>query len=148
MNLLSEEGDPRAAIARSTPFPNYLLDTVMPTLKDTEWRVLCVVVRQTLGCRSIDDKRRKTSDWLTQSQLKRRTGRESGAVSKAMESLVRKGLLSVRNRDGKLLHTPQARRLCGSGLYFELGEKAKPWLEIDGGKAIRKANFEMRIQQE
>jgi len=28
----------------TTPFPNYLLNEVMPTLKDTEWRLLCVIV--------------------------------------------------------------------------------------------------------
>ena len=27
-----------------TPFPNKLIDEVMPTLRDTEWRVLCVIL--------------------------------------------------------------------------------------------------------
>src|SRR6266404_747997 len=85
--------------ANSTPFPNVLIDRIMPTLRDTEWRVLCTVVRQTLGWHSAAGKR-KTSDWLTQSQLKRRTGRESAAVSQAIESLVRKGLLCVRDETG------------------------------------------------
>ena len=32
-----------------TAFPNVLLDQVMPSLRDTEWRLLCVIVRQTVG---------------------------------------------------------------------------------------------------
>ena len=51
--------------ARSTPFPSHLLDDAMPLLSDTEWRVLCVVVRQTLGWED-GQGGRKREDWLTQ----------------------------------------------------------------------------------
>lgn len=34
------------------PFPRVLVDEVMPDLTDTEWRVLTVIVRQTIGWQS------------------------------------------------------------------------------------------------
>ena len=83
--------------ARSTPFPSYLLDDVMPLLSDTEWRLLCVFVRQTLGWED-GQGGRKRADWLTQSQLKARTGRASEAVSRAIDGLVQKGLIQVCTR--------------------------------------------------
>jgi len=55
------------------PFPSALLDEWLPRLKDTEWRLLCVVVRQTLGWKN--GKGRKRRDWMSQSQLMKRTGR-------------------------------------------------------------------------
>ena len=41
-----------APIPYLTPFaafPCVLIDRLMPTLKDTEWRLICVIVRQTVG---------------------------------------------------------------------------------------------------
>jgi len=103
----------------STPFPNVLLDEVMPTLKDTQWRVLCVVVRQTLGW-SAGHGRRRARCWLSQSELKRRTGRQSEAVSKAIEYLVRRGLLEVATLRRDPLMTAAARRRCGGSVYYGL----------------------------
>jgi hypothetical protein len=101
----------------STPFPSHLLDDVMPTLKDTEWRILCVIVRQTLGWQAGEG--RKRSDWLTHRQLMRRTGRASEAVSKAIDGLIRRGLIEVQNSDGDVLLSPASRRAQGR-LYFRL----------------------------
>jgi hypothetical protein len=103
----------------STPFPNHLLDAELPRLRDTEWRVLCVVVRQTLGWRRSDGSR-KQSDWIAQSQLKRRTGRSSEALSRAVHRLVSLGLIRVRDQDGHILATPSARRRSRSRLYYSL----------------------------
>jgi hypothetical protein len=116
----------------STPFPNALLDRVMPSLRDTEWRILCVVVRQTLGWRSVGGKHRKTTDWLTQGQLKRRTGRESAAVSQAIECLTRKGLLHVRDERGVVLRSARARRRNRGRLYFTTGENCN----LDRGRNV------------
>src|ERR1051326_1992256 len=101
--------EPRFPV-RSTPFPSHLLDTVMPVLKDTEWRVLCVVVRATLGWTEGAGGQRKPQDWLTQSQLKERTGRASEAISHAIDTLVKKGLLEVHDEIGRMLASPQERR--------------------------------------
>jgi hypothetical protein len=95
-----------------------LIDEVMPALRDTEWRVLCVVVRGTLGWREGDGRKRR--DWITHSQLKRRTGRASEAVSRAVQSLVRRGYLIVSDESGVELLSPHRRRRSGSRLYFQL----------------------------
>ncbi len=61
------------------PVPNRLVDEVLPTLKDTELRVLLIVLRQTLGWREGSDTRArwryKRRDWISHSQMVRRTGR-------------------------------------------------------------------------
>ena len=108
----------------TTPVPTALLDKVMPTLRDTELRVLLVVVRQTLGWQVGKDPRlRKERDWLTQSQLMRRTGRASGAVARAVDALVRRDLIDVLNGDGQMLSTASERRRCLGRLYYRLHTK-------------------------
>ena len=104
----------------TTPVPNDLLDRVMPTLRDTELRVLLIVVRQTAGWQAgLDPAQRKGRDWLTQSQLMRRTGRANGAVSRAVDALVRAGLIRVTDRAGTLLLTPAERRRHLGHLYYQ-----------------------------
>lgn len=95
----------------TTPFPNLLLDRVMPFLGDTEWRVLCVIVRLTFGWR-------KSEDWISHGQLKARSGRESAAISRAIDTLVKRGLILVRDRNERRLHSTAERRRSRSGLIF------------------------------
>jgi len=105
----------------TTAVPNVLLDKVMPTLRDTEFRILMVVVRQTLGWQEgSDPAKRKEKDWLTQSQLMHRTGRASGAVSHAVDALVRARLIDVLDRWGRPLATPAERRRHLGHLYYRL----------------------------
>lgn len=106
---------------KTTPVPNELLDQVMPTLRDTELRVLLVVVRQTLGWQDgPKTSQRKSKDWLTQSQLMRRTGRASGAIARAVDALVKAGLISVLDRFGAPLQTAAERRRHLGRLYYRL----------------------------
>lgn len=108
------EGD---KLRHTTPVPNLLLDKAMPRLRDTEWRLLCVIVRQTLGW-ELADGTRKRSDWLSHFQLKRRTGRSSSAVSRAINVLVRARLIIVRDSFGAPLLTAAERRRSHSRLSF------------------------------
>lgn len=108
----------------STPMPNRLLDQVMPTLSDSEWRLMCVICRQTLGFASGDGTgRRRVRDWLSHRQLKARMGRASAAVSKAVDGLVRKNLIAVQGIDGQPLVTPAERRRCQGALFFSLAPR-------------------------
>ncbi len=123
----------------TTSVPNDLLDRVMPTLRDTELRVLLVVVRQTLGWQDgPNPSRRKERDWLTQSQLMRRTGRASEAVSAAVDGLVRAKLVEVQDRWGRPLVTPAERRRSLGKLYYrlqsELGENSLGLPESEDAK--------------
>jgi len=95
----------------------------MPLLKDTEWRILCVIVRQTLGWQVETRDGRKAWDWLTHSQLKQRTGRNSEAICKAVDSLMRRGLIAIYDSNNRLLATPQERQRCHDRLYFGLSYK-------------------------
>lgn len=103
--------------------PNCLLDELLPDLRDTELRVLLVVCRQTVG-RADRDGRRRRSDWISQRQLMRRTGRASAAVSRAVDSLVRKGLLMAEGPDGAALATTAARRSAQGGVRYSLAPRA------------------------
>jgi hypothetical protein len=110
-----------------TPVPNNLIDDVMPRLKDSEWRILCVVARQTLGWTDKRTGRRKRADWITRRQLMRRTGRASAALSRAIETLVKRELLEVTASNGRKLNTAaERRRYCGQVYYSIPGNWGKP----------------------
>ncbi len=113
--LLSNTLLSNTLLSATTPVPNALLDRVMPTLRDTELRVLLVVVRQTRGWQEGPHiSQRKERDWLTQSQLMGRTGRGSGAVAQAVEALVQAGLIEVSGPDGEASENAQ-RAAASSG---------------------------------
>ena len=112
--------DSSALFARGiTAFPNHFFDDLMPQLGDTQWRVLCVIGRATLGWRDKNDaSKRRQQDWLTHSQLKRRTGRTSSAVSGAVDALVRRNLIQVRDAQGQWRLSANDRRSCGGQLFY------------------------------
>ncbi len=91
----------------------------MPRLTDTEWRILCILVRQTYGW-TLAGGTRKTSDWLSHFLIKRKTGRQSAAISRAIAVLVRSGLISVTDERGYPLYTPAMRRRSHSHLIFAI----------------------------
>ena len=107
------------------PLPCPIIDELMPTLKDTELRVLLVVIRQTWGWRGTDGKP-KERDWLSHRQLKERTGRASEAVSAAIDVLVRRGLLYVQNEHGAELSGTRERRNVQGRLYYQPGPLLTP----------------------
>lgn len=124
--LLGSGGEEVTRGVGTTPVPNDLLDRVMPTLRDTELRVLLVVVRQTLGWQDgANPTRRKKRDWLTQSQLRQRTGRASEAVSHAVDTLVQAGLINVTDRREVPKKTADERRRHMGHLYYQLGSGAR-----------------------
>lgn len=106
-------------VTGTTPFSNFLLDRVMPRLTDTEWRVLAVIVRQTFGWH-LGGGIRKRTDWMSHFQLKQRTGRQSAAISRAIDGLVRAGLISVRDLHGRPLYLPAQRRRSHEHLIFAI----------------------------
>lgn len=115
-----------------TAFPNKLLDQVMPTLKDTEWRLLCVIVRQTIGWRNEHGGRRRR-DWLSRSQLMQRTGRNSEALSKAVDRLVARRLIVVQDEAGHDLPTARQRQRLGHKLFYALHSDLWKWGRAEMG---------------
>lgn len=113
----------------TVPLPAYLLDAVMPSLKDTELRVLLVVARSTLGWKDPVTGGRKERDWISHAQMRRRTGRAGAAVSKAVADLAGKGLLDVLGERGEALGTARRRQLYGGRIYYRLSTRAHGSLE-------------------
>lgn len=109
-------------IGGTTPFLNVLLDRLMPRLRDVEWRIVCVVIRQTFGWPSPDGTP-KQSDWLSHAQLRRKTGRSSAALSPAIEFLCRNRILDVRSELGDPLPSSTDRRRHRGRLYFRLSDR-------------------------
>ncbi len=142
----SEEVGKSESLAPWHPVPSRLVDAVMPHLRDTELRVILVVLRQTWGWKmdrtnvdemkagqqahsskqAVQKQATKRRDWLSHRQLCRRTGRGSDAVSAAVASLTASGLIIVEDAGGKPLMTPDERRRCLGRLYFRPGTT---WLE-------------------
>lgn len=117
-----------------TPFPNSLIDLYMPTLTDTEWRILVTVVRATLGWQHEQSGKRLPRVCLSNWQLKKRTGRQSAAISAAVESLSVHRLIIIRDGAGVLLDSPSQRRRAKTTLYFELA----PWIHSFSTASARK----------
>jgi hypothetical protein len=102
------------------PVPNEILDRLMPELRDTEFRLLCVVCRTTLGRRYPVSGKRKRRDWMSHAQLMRRTGRGSGAVSRERAALIKRGVVACEAEDGSPLQSPRARRSHRGRVYLSL----------------------------
>ena len=78
-------------LEQTTPVPNEVLDRYIRELTGVEYKVLTVIIRQTLGWQ-------KEMDWLTHSQLARRTGASRRAVSSALDTLIQKGYIGVHEK--------------------------------------------------
>ncbi len=127
--------DPAKVLTEPTvPFPARLLDQAMPRLSDTEWRLLCVVVRQTLGWYDKETGGRKEKDWLTQSQLAARTGRSGRAVSESVAALTAQQMIQVISDGGEALLTPQERRGYGGRHWFQMHPQWRDALAADAEK--------------
>jgi len=111
------------SIPNTTPTPNELYNGEMKKMKDTELRVVLVVTRATLGW-VIDKKTgmRKTEDWIAHSQLIKKSGRGSKAISMAVDNCVKNGWIETRTGEGKLLRTAQERKMHGRKIYYRLGK--------------------------
>ncbi|HEY3782988.1 MAG TPA: hypothetical protein VGL56_18050 [Fimbriimonadaceae bacterium] len=104
-------------LTRTTPFPNELFKA-MARLRDTEWRVMCVVIRFTVGFTDPYSKGRKLRAGISHNQFKRWTGREGAAISNAIDVLVQSGLLLVCDYNGQRLGTKAERRRAQSLLIY------------------------------
>ena len=113
--------------------PVLFVDDVLPTLKDTELRVLLAVLRQTHVAG-----RERASAWITSGELRRRTGRASEAVSAAIGSLSGRGLLAITDGSGRQLETPSERQCATGRRLYRVGTGAlvKPKSDVGEPKTI------------
>lgn len=105
---------------RTTPVPNYFLDTYVKELKSAELKIMLVVIRQTNGW---SDKHgmlgRKEMDWISGSQLQSKTGCSRRAITSATDVLVKKNLIQVLDEKGWVLDSP-GQRQGKTRLYYRL----------------------------
>jgi DNA-binding MarR family transcriptional regulator len=107
-------------IPNTTPTPNWLYNGEMKKMSDVELRVVLVVTRATLGW--IADKEtgmRKAEDWISHTELIKKTGKSSRAISNAVDSCVKHGWIETRDKKGFLLKTPDERRR--RRIFYRLG---------------------------
>lgn len=125
----------------TTQIPDLILDN-LDSFSDTELRIVLCVARATLGWR-------KDRDWLTRTEVSRRTGRTGRAVSMAVDSLVERGILVVQGADGEILDTPAARKRVGEShrrLFFSLNVYGLVTigsdvpLDFDGASSVDQGN--------
>ena len=88
---------------QTTQVPNVLLDNYLPSLTGAELKILLVIIRQNYGWMDSRTGKRKTRDRISHSQFKEKTGLCSKIISKAIQSLVLKGLISVTDKSGNQL---------------------------------------------
>lgn len=98
---------------RIVPLPRQIIER-LPFLKDSDIRLLLLVVSQTIGYG-------KERDWISQAWFKEKAGLSSASVSGAIDLLVRRRLIRVTNEEGFERHTKLARRLHRGKLYYCLG---------------------------
>lgn len=79
-----------------TKVPNLLIDRYLPSLRDTELRVLLVLIRFTTGWN-----RDGRMIQLSYSRLKSLTGRQGDAIARALTSLAMRGLIHSTTKTRK-----------------------------------------------
>jgi hypothetical protein len=78
--------------------------------------MLLVIVRQTNGWVDCRTGKRKIRDYISYNQFMAKTGYSRRILTKAIQSLENRGLISVSNRKGKVFENSIERK--GSWLYF------------------------------
>lgn len=126
-------------LPNSTQVPNIILDEWMGRLNDTEFRILLVVVRQTLGwVADAETGRRKDKDWLSMTQLQMKTGRGRTQISTNIKSLIETyGLIEATDDKGKLLDTAEKRKRNRGNIWYRLTIR-EPELTLFDRYSVRK----------
>ena len=101
---------------KTTQIPNLILDQYLRTLNASELKILLVILRQTNGWIDTRTGKRKTRDRISYTQFMTKTGYSRRILTKAIQSLDSKGLISITNRRGHTLESSRSRR--GTWLYF------------------------------
>ena len=95
----------------STPVPNEVFDYYLKILSPSELKVLLVIIRQTIGwIENKKYKKRKTTDWISHTQLVQKTGYSRKAIGQAISALTTKNLIIVTDYTRKRLHTADERQ--------------------------------------
>lgn len=95
---------------QTTQVPNILFDLHLPSLTESELKILLIIIRQTYGWIDRYTGKRKLHDRISHSQFITKTGLSRRVISKALQNLVSKGLVSITCRNGNFLNGSDDRR--------------------------------------
>lgn len=105
----------------STPVANEVFDYWLREASPSEYKVLNVVVRQTMGWQDKSTlSERKERAWISNQLFKEKTNLSKGVIAGAIQVLFDKNAIRVFDEEGNLLDTPEKRR-GKQRLYFQLG---------------------------
>lgn len=102
---------------QTTQVPNILFDTYLPNLTESELKILLVIIRQTYGWIDKYTGKRKKRDRISHSQFMHKAGLSRRILTKSIQSLLDKGLITAENFDGSLAYHPDERK-GKSFLYY------------------------------
>ncbi|MCF8276171.1 MAG: replication protein [Flavobacteriales bacterium] len=120
-------------LSGTTPVPNGLFDEHLPKLKSTELKLLLIIIRQTWGWRDPRTQQRKTKDWISGSQLRRKTGCSRRALTDATSTLIKKKLIQVTGEAGLQLRTAEERK-GKLRMFYRFQEPSGKAVETQGGR--------------
>lgn len=85
-----------------TKYPNNVIDHYMKNTSDAAYKILSVVIRQTIGWQ-------KETDIISLSQFEVKTGKSRMTVVRALRELIEKDMIEVcgKTRDGKAYRVKQ-----------------------------------------
>lgn len=118
----------------STQMPNVILEEWMPKLSGPEFKIISLLVRQTIGYQlDKETGRRKDRDWMNIGQIMKKTGIKSDrTVSKSIAILSEKHKLIESVTDsGFLLDSPQKRETHSGKIYYRLVLKSPSGKGVD-----------------
>ena len=111
---------------QTTQVPNTVFDHHLPTLTESELKLLLIIIRQTNGWYDKTTGRRKTRDRISHGQFMKKTGLCRRVISKSLQSLINKGLITATCENGKLLHRSEERKGVARLFYSFLQEPVRP----------------------
>ncbi|MEI2696196.1 MAG: hypothetical protein V9E90_14090 [Saprospiraceae bacterium] len=97
-------------IKESTQVPNIVFDEHLPSLTESELKILLVIIRQTNGWIDVRTGKRKTHDRISHSQFIIKTGLSRRIISNAIKSLSVKGLVKITCQGGNILENSEDRK--------------------------------------
>ncbi len=118
----------------STQTPNIILDEWMPRLSGPEFKILVLLVRQTLGyAMDKETGRRKERDWMNIKQIMKKTGIKSDrtiskSVAKLSDTLK---IIETVTESGYLLANPTKREQHSGKIYYRLALKSPSGKGVD-----------------
>lgn len=125
-------------VPNMTQTPNIILDEWIRLLSGPEFKILMILVRQTIGWEMDKETgRRKEWDWMNIKQIMKKTGIKSDrTISKAIAKLSDElKIIETVTESGFPLESPQKREQHSGKIYYRLSLK-KPCVKAGDTKGI------------